>query len=210
MGRPGRRSAEESKLDSTVMDFALAVGGGLVALLLFLLAVARWSTKTGAEILDWKPARSFETEIALERDEVHQMVEARNERLRRRGRPEVSAAEMVADVDAADRAQRERAARYRAKRAGRVEGAGEALRKQRDAADRFRAERAARRTGGARAAARPTRAQRAARRAGRPIPQRPDPGGPAAGRAAPSEAPVRRPPPSDGASGAPPGPPAGR
>jgi hypothetical protein len=174
------------------MDFALAVGGGLVALLLFFLAIARWSTKTGPEILDWKPARSFETEIALERDEVDQMIEARNERLRRRGRPEVSEADLRADVDASERAQRERAARYRAERAGRVEGAGQALREQREAADRFRAERAARRTE-AQPAPRPTRAQRAARRAGRAPrpPARPETG-PSRGRppaAAPPEPP---------------------
>jgi hypothetical protein len=173
------------------MDFALAVGGGLVALLLFLLAIARWSTKTGPEILDWKPARSFETEVALERDEVDQMIEARNERLRRRGRPEVSEADMRADVDAAEGAQRERAARYRAERAGRVEGAGQALRQQREAADRFRAERAVRRSE-AQPASRPTRAQRAARRAGRtprpPVRPETDPS-PGRSAAAPEAAP---------------------
>jgi len=180
------------------MDFALAVGGGLVALLLFFLAVARWSSKTGPEILDWKPARSFETEIALERDEVDQMIEARNERLRRRGRPEVSEAGMREDVDAAERAQRERAARYRAERAGRVEGADEALRGQREAADRFRAERAARRTE-AGPPRRPTRAQRAARRAGRDPrpPARPEPAAGPSARPKPAAAPDRPPAPSE-------------
>ena len=142
------------------MDFVFATTGGLVALVLLFLLIARLSSRTGAEILDWKPARSFETEMALEAEEVDQMVEARNERLRRKGRAEISEAEFRADVDAAERAQRERAARYRTERAGRVAGA--------EAADRYRAERAAP-PGREAAARRPTRADRAARRKGRSL-----------------------------------------
>ncbi len=150
------------------MDFVFATTGGLVALVLLFLLIARLSSRTGAEILDWKPARSFETEMALEAEEVDQMVEARNERLRRKGRAEISEAEFRADVDAAERAQRERAARYRTERAGRVAGAEAAVREQREAADRYRAERAAP-PGREAAARRPTRADRAARRKGRSL-----------------------------------------
>jgi len=150
------------------MDFMLAATGGLVALVLLLVLIGRFSSRTGAEILDWKPARSFETQMALEAEEVDQMVEARNERLRRKGRTEVSEAELRAEVDAAERAQRERAARYRAERAGRVAGAEAAGREQREAADRYRAERAAP-PGREAAAGRPSRADRAARRKGRAL-----------------------------------------
>ena len=99
------------------MDFLLVVAGGLVAVVLFLLLAARWSNKSGAEILDWKPTRSYETELELEADDVEEMIRARNERLRRRGADEVSEVEFRHQVQAAEREQKQRAERYRAERA---------------------------------------------------------------------------------------------
>lgn len=98
------------------MDFLLVVAGGLVALVLFLILAARWSTKSGPEILDWKPTRSYETELELEADDVEEMIRARNERRRRRGADEVSEGEFRDQVQAAEREQRARAERYRAER----------------------------------------------------------------------------------------------
>ncbi len=96
------------------MDFLLAATGGLIALALVLVLVSRWSTKSGPEILDWKPTRSFETELSLEADDVEQMIRARNERRRRRGAQEVSEDEFRGQVQAAEHEQKVRADRYRA------------------------------------------------------------------------------------------------
>jgi hypothetical protein len=43
-----------------------------------------------ADLLDWKPTRSYETEAKLELDDVQQMIEAQNEYRRRRGAREIS------------------------------------------------------------------------------------------------------------------------
>ena len=96
------------------MEFALVVGGGLIAFLLVLVGVSRYSTKSGPEILDWKPSRSFENELELEAEEVDQMIAARNERRRARGAGETSEEEFREQVRAAEQEQRARAARYRA------------------------------------------------------------------------------------------------
>jgi hypothetical protein len=73
------------------MGFELAVVGGLLALFLVFYAIGKYSTSTPAEYLDWKPARSYETEIELELEDVQQMIEAQNERRRRDGRPLIDA-----------------------------------------------------------------------------------------------------------------------
>ncbi|MEA2445895.1 MAG: hypothetical protein QOJ12_3187 [Thermoleophilales bacterium] len=69
------------------MGFDLAVVGGLLALFLVFWYIGKYSAATPAEYLDWKPTRSPELEIELELDDVHQMIEAQNERRRRDGRP---------------------------------------------------------------------------------------------------------------------------
>jgi hypothetical protein len=73
------------------MGFELAVVGGLLALFLAFYAIGKYSTSTPAEFLDWKPTRSYETEIELELEDVEQMIEAQNERRRRDGRPLIDA-----------------------------------------------------------------------------------------------------------------------
>jgi hypothetical protein len=93
--------------------FTIAVIGGFVALGLIFYAIGRWFPGTGAEVLDWKPARSYEDEIRLELEDVDQMIEAQNERRRRAGRPEISEDEVRAEVDRAQREQKARAERYR-------------------------------------------------------------------------------------------------
>ena len=95
------------------MDFGIVVLAGLVVLALVFLAIGKWYPGTGADQLDWKPARSYEDEIRLEMEDVDQMLEAQNERRRRSGRPELTEEGVRAEVDAAQRAQKERAERYR-------------------------------------------------------------------------------------------------
>jgi hypothetical protein len=98
------------------VEFVFVSLAGLFALALILLAIGKWSPRTGAEVLDWKPTRSYEDEIRLELEDIDQMIEAQNERRRRSGRPEVSADEFRAGFDADRRAQEEFAAKVRAER----------------------------------------------------------------------------------------------
>ena len=98
--------------------FTLAAVGGLLGLFLLFYAIGKWYPGSGADVLDWKPARSPELEAQLELDDIDQMLEAQNERRRRTGRPEISEDEVRADVANAERAQNERAERYRTEHPG--------------------------------------------------------------------------------------------
>ena len=86
-----------------------------VGLLIFgiFLAIGKWYPGSGADVLDWKPTRSYEDEIQLEMEDVDQMLEAQNERRRRSGRAEISEEDVRADVDAAQQEQEQRAADFR-------------------------------------------------------------------------------------------------
>ena len=95
------------------MDFALIVTAGILALILILVGIGRWYPGRGAEVLDWKPARSYEDEIRLELEDIDQMLEAQNERRRRSGRPELTEDQIRAEVDAAQRELKERGEIYR-------------------------------------------------------------------------------------------------
>ena len=69
------------------MDYVLitlAMVGFIVAVLVLL---ARSYPGSGADLLDWKPTRDYETEFKLEQDDVAQMIAAQNEYRRRRGAP---------------------------------------------------------------------------------------------------------------------------
>jgi hypothetical protein len=85
---------------------------GLLILGIFL-AIGKWYPGSGADVLDWKPTRSYEDEIQLELEDVDQMLEAQNERRRRSGRPELNEDDVRADVDARQREQEQRAAEFR-------------------------------------------------------------------------------------------------
>lgn len=95
------------------VTFAIIVFGGIALVLVAVLAAARYSSKTGPQILDWQPTRSFEQEIELESDDVEQMIAARNERRRQRGDDEISAHEFREEVRLEEQAHRRRAASYR-------------------------------------------------------------------------------------------------
>ena len=70
-----------------------------------ILLVGHFYPGSGADLLDWKPTRSYETEVQLEIDDVQQMLDAQNEMRRRRGAPELTPEELNAKV-AEDQAHR--------------------------------------------------------------------------------------------------------
>lgn len=80
-----------------------------------LLLIGRFYPGTGAEVLDWKPTRSPEVEAQNELDDIAQMLEAQNERRRRRGLAERTEEQIEAEVRAERRELAERQARYRAR-----------------------------------------------------------------------------------------------
>jgi hypothetical protein len=83
--------------------FTFIVAGGMLALIVALLLLGKYYPGSGADVLDWKPTRSMETEVELELDDVEQMIEAQNERRRRTGRPLIEEDEFRRQV-AADQA----------------------------------------------------------------------------------------------------------
>lgn len=89
------------------MEFIL---GTFLVLLFFvgvILLVGHFYPGSGADLLDWKPTRSYETEVQLELDDVQQMLDAQNEMRRRRGAPELTEEELNEKV-AEDQANRMR------------------------------------------------------------------------------------------------------
>ncbi len=92
--------------------FALVAVVGLVVLFLTFLAIGKWYPGTGADVLDWKPTRSVETEVELELDDIDQMLEAQNERRRRRGLPDRTEDDVRAEVAAQERELKARSEEY--------------------------------------------------------------------------------------------------
>lgn len=80
----------------------VGIGVGILVL------IAKAYPGSGADLLDWKPTRSPETEIELEQGDIRQMIEAQNEYRRRRGAPEIGEAD-AERMAAEDEAVRERA-----------------------------------------------------------------------------------------------------
>ena len=78
--------------------FPLIVLGGIGIVVLILVLIGRFYPGTGADILDWRPTRSYETEIELEMQDVEQMLEAQNEYRRRRGERELTEDEVRQSV----------------------------------------------------------------------------------------------------------------
>jgi hypothetical protein len=73
-----------------VDPFAVIILGGVVALVLALFLLGRYFPGSGAEQLDWRPARSYDQKVLAEIEDLDQMLEAANERRRRRGEPELT------------------------------------------------------------------------------------------------------------------------
>jgi hypothetical protein len=62
----------------------------IVLVVVVLVLLGRAYPGSGADLVDWKPTRSFEDEARLELDDVQQMMEAQNEMRRRRGAKEMT------------------------------------------------------------------------------------------------------------------------
>ena len=78
--------------------FPLIVLGGIGIVVALLVLVARFYPGSGADLLDWQPTRSYETQIELEMEDVQQMLEAQNEYRRRRGERELTEDEVRSSV----------------------------------------------------------------------------------------------------------------
>jgi hypothetical protein len=70
--------------------FPLIVLVGILVVVGLLVLLAKLYPGTGADLLDWKPTRSYETEVELEMQDVDQMIAAQNEYRRKRGEREIT------------------------------------------------------------------------------------------------------------------------
>ena len=70
--------------------FPLIVLAGIGIVVGALVLVGRFYPGSGADLLDWRPSRSYETEVELEMEDVQQMLDAQNEYRRRRGERELT------------------------------------------------------------------------------------------------------------------------
>jgi len=72
------------------MDFILISLGLVAFIIVVLVLLARAYPGSGADLVDWKPTRSYEDEARLEGEDVQQMIDAQNEIRRRRGKPDLT------------------------------------------------------------------------------------------------------------------------
>lgn len=72
------------------MLFALLSIGMVLFIALVLVLLARNYPGSGADLVDWKPTRDYETEFQLEQDDIAQMIAAQNAYRRRRGAKELT------------------------------------------------------------------------------------------------------------------------
>jgi hypothetical protein len=91
------------------MDFILITLGMVGFIVLLLVLLARAYPGSGADLVDWKPTRSYEVEAQLEVEDVAQMIEAQNQYRRKRGAPEIT------EDDANRMAREDEAVRERAR-----------------------------------------------------------------------------------------------
>jgi hypothetical protein len=100
-----------------VDPFALAMLGLLVGLILLIVLVGKLAPGSGLEELGLKNARDIvERREALDAEDVHQMLAARNARRRARGEPEVTLEEMELRVFGELGEERRRREQYLAQR----------------------------------------------------------------------------------------------
>lgn len=72
------------------MEFILVTLGMVGLIVLVLVLLARAYPGSGADLVDWKPTRDYETEFELEQDDVAQMIAAQNAYRRKRGAKELT------------------------------------------------------------------------------------------------------------------------
>ncbi len=87
----------------------IALFAGFLAMIL---ALGKWSTRSVADYLDWKPTRSADVDVANDADDIEQMLAAQNALRRRRGLPDRTAEQVAGDVRRAQAELDARAARY--------------------------------------------------------------------------------------------------
>jgi hypothetical protein len=92
----------------TRMEFILVSSAMIALIVLVLVLLGNAYPGSGADLVDWKPTRSYETEAQLELEDVQQMMDAQNEMRRRRGKAELTDADLDRMVKE-DEAVRERA-----------------------------------------------------------------------------------------------------
>jgi hypothetical protein len=73
-----------------VDPFAVIMLGGTAGVVIALLLLGRFYPGSGADVLDWKPTRSPETEAQNDVDELEQLMEVANRRRRRLGQAELT------------------------------------------------------------------------------------------------------------------------
>src|SRR5688572_2568686 len=78
------------------MEFILASFGMVALIVLVLVLLARAYPGSGADLVDWKPTRSFEDEARLELEDVQQMIDAQNVYRRKRGADDLTEADAQA------------------------------------------------------------------------------------------------------------------
>jgi hypothetical protein len=72
------------------MEFILISFGMVALLVIVLVLIGRAYPGSGADLVDWKPTRSYEDEAQLEMEDVQQMIEAQNVYRRKRGATELT------------------------------------------------------------------------------------------------------------------------
>lgn len=72
------------------MEFILISFGMVALLVVVLVLIARAYPGSGADLVDWKPTRSYEDEAMLELEDVQQMIDAQNVYRRKRGARELT------------------------------------------------------------------------------------------------------------------------
>ncbi len=93
--------------------FALVLLGALAALILWVWLLGRYYPGSGLEQLGLRSARNItEDREALEAEDLSQMLAAHNERRRRRGKPEVTVADLEHQVMSDFNDQRRRREQY--------------------------------------------------------------------------------------------------
>lgn len=91
------------------MGFMLITVGMIGLIVLVLVLLARAYPGSGADLVDWKPTRSYEVEAQLEVDDIEQMLEAQNKYRRKRG------ADDLTEADAERMAREDNSVRERAR-----------------------------------------------------------------------------------------------
>ena len=94
------------------MEFIVVSSVMVAIIVLVLVLLGQAYPGSGADLVDWKPTRSYEDEARLELEDVQQMMDAQNEMRRRRGANTMTDQDLERMV-AEDEAVRERARKTR-------------------------------------------------------------------------------------------------